>query len=140
LIENVCEAEGQVLEEDVVEEIVDNAGGSARTALVLLDKALSLSPEDQIKGVQQRAEETSEAIELCRALMKNTSWVRVAKILKNLKGDPESIRYAVMGYANSVLMKKANDRARDILVAFEHNFYDSKKFGLTLACYEVIND
>ena len=63
----------------------------------------------------------------------------MAKILQNLKGEPESIRWAVIGYARSVLIKAKNHQAYVIICAFENHFFDSKKAGLARACYEAVH-
>jgi len=138
LVQRTCKREKVQISEDVMEEIVSSAQGSARTALVLLDKILNLSEDEQLEAVKQRAVEENEAIELCRALIKKQSWKDVAKILKNLKGEPEKIRYAVLGYARAVLLNKKDNQAYNVITAFRENFYDSKEAGLVGACYEAI--
>lgn len=139
LVSKVVRREKAEVSEEVTEEIVSAAQGSARTALVLLDKALNLSPEQRVEAVQQKLAEDNEAIELCRALIRKDTWNKVAGILRNLKGDPESIRYAVMGYARAVLLKKKDLQAYNIICAFENNFYDSKAAGLVRASFEAIH-
>jgi len=138
LLKKVTRREDFKLTEDVREELIDHAGGSARMALVLLDKIINLPEEERVDAIQRKAEEQKEAIELCRALIKNPNWGKVSKILKNLKGEPESIRWAVLGYARSVILGGKNEQAYLILRAFEDNFYDSKNAGLARACYEVV--
>jgi len=138
LIQRVLRREKKDVEESVVDEIVNSCEGSARSALVMLDKVLNLPPEQREEAIQQVKAEESEGIELCRALIKKADWAIVGKILQNLKGEPESIRYSVLMYARSVLLKKKNIQAYNIICAFENNFYDSKKAGLARACFEAI--
>ena len=126
------------LSEEVLDEIVNASQGTARTALVLLDKISNLSEEERLKAIQDKIADENEAIELCRALMKKESWSKIAGILKNLKGEPESIRYAVMMYARAVLLNKSDYQAYLIIDAFKDNFYDSKSAGIIYACYECI--
>ena len=126
------------LSKEVLDEIVDASQGTPRTALVLLDKISNLSGEDQIKSIQDKIAEDNEAIELCRMLIKKESWSKVTNVLKNLKGDPESIRYSVMMYARAVLLNKSDYQAYLIITCFQDNFYDSKSAGLLRACYECI--
>jgi hypothetical protein len=114
--------------------------GSARTALVLLDKASNLSEKEALKQIELQAAKENEAIELCRALMKGKgNWKAVAGILKNLKGEPEQTRWAVLGYSKAVLLNSGNYQAYKIITCFENNFYDSKECGLVRASYEAIH-
>jgi len=139
LVKRVCNREQVTLEEDTLEEIVSSAQGSARTALVLLDKTLNLEEGDRVAAVQQHLAEENEAIDLCRALMdKKKDWRKVTKVLRNLKADPEKTRWAVMGYAKAILLKTKSVQAYTVLCAFENHFYDSKANGLVRACFEVV--
>ena len=138
LVRRVQSREEIEISEDALQDLIDFAGGSARTCLVLLDKIANLPPDEQAEALAVKAEEENEAIELCRALIQRASWPEVAKILKGLQGEPESIRWAVLGYARAVLLNKRNDQAYNVICAFESHFYDSKQAGLTRACYEAI--
>lgn len=122
-----------------VEALVQGAQGSARMGLVLLDKVHHLPPKERAKAIAAKAEEEKEAIELCRALIKKKPWPEVAAILRNLKGEPESIRWAVLGYARSVLLGQKNTRAYTVILAFENDFYSSKEAGLARAAFEAIH-
>ena len=138
LVNKICKRENVQISEDIREDIVIGAQGSARTALVLLDKILNLKPEEQTEAIQQKLAEENEAIDLCRALFAKKSWEQITAILKNLKGDPEQVRYAVLGYARSVLLGHKDPMAYKIICAFENNFYDSKNAGLIRACFEAV--
>ncbi len=138
LVLRVCKREKIELSGDMIDELVGSAEGSARTALVLLDKISNLDEKMQMKAMEQKLVEDNEAIDLCRLLIKKESWKKVTKVLQNLKGDPESIRWAVMGYARSVLMKASDPQAFAVLDCFKEPFYDSKANGLMAACYEAI--
>jgi len=138
LLRRVVKKEGVEVPEELLDSIVDNAQGSARFALVLLEKALSLDPTDRVAAVKAASVAQHEAIELCRMLLRKEGWQKVCATLRNLQDDPESVRWAVLGYANAILTKKKDHQAYVVLCAFENNFYDSKKAGLTRACYESI--
>jgi len=140
LAKRVCKKEKIKITEDVFEDVLDFSGGSARLLLVQLDLLRNVAQKDQQSALSNRIAEDQEAIELCRALMKRASWKHVAGILKNLKGDPEQIRYCVLGYAKSVLLNspKPDPQAFFIIQSFENAFYDSKEAGLVAACYEII--
>lgn len=137
LVARVAKKEGIELAADIAQDLIDNSGGSARTALVLLEKMAALAPEERAAGLAAAAEEESEAIALCRALIQKAPWAKVAGILKGLKAEPESVRWAVLGYARSVLLGKPDLQAYHVITCFEQNFYDSKDAGLIRACFEA---
>ena len=138
LIGRTARRERIEISERVMNEIVEYSQGSARTALVLLDKISNLEESERIRAIEQKLEEENEAIELCRALIKKKPWGTITSILKNLKGEPESIRWAVLGYARVVLLKSKNPQAYSTICAFENHFFDSKEAGLIRACFEAV--
>lgn len=138
LLKRVAKKEGLELTDDTLSAITENADGSARLSLVLLDKVRNLPEESREKAIKVLREEQTEAIELCRALIKKEPWAKVGKILKGMKGDPESTRWAVLGYARSVLLNTKNSQAYLVICAFENPFFDSKEAGLARASYEAI--
>lgn len=141
LVERVARKEGLKISAKIVDDLVASAQGSARTLLVLLEKIAHLSEDQQAKAIADKLAEENEAIELCRALIAKKPWRTVTSILQNLKGEPEEIRWAVLGYAKSVMLKSDQQGAyQAYLVAdcFRDNFYDSKHAGLVLACYTAI--
>ena len=87
---------------------------------------------------------TSEikAFQIAQALHNpRTRWPDMLKILKGLENeDVEQIRWMILGYAKSIMLKGGNltPRAFVVLQSFRDNFYDSKYAGLVAACYEVI--
>lgn len=143
VIQRVVDKEQMTLTEDVMAEIVEAAEGSARKALVILEQVGHLEGEaDQIKAVQATSINKDQAIELARALINPTvRWAEVASLLKELKDEPEGIRYLVLGYARSVMLGggKLAPRAFAIIDVFSSNFYDSKAAGLAAACWEVVH-
>jgi len=138
LISRISKREEIDITDDTMESIIDAAAGSARNALVVLDKITNL-PEDQREKAISQLEDSKEGIELCRALYKRASWSKISKLIKEIKSDPESLRWAILGYAKSILLNKGDSHAYQIIVCFENNFYDSKEAGLVRACYEVLH-
>lgn len=139
LLDRVLKKEEVDLKEDLLEMIIDASAGSARKALVILDSVLNLPEEEREAAIKNDPEE-KEVIELCRALIKGESWSRIASLLKKIKAEPEAVRYFVLGYARTCLLRAKNARAAAIIDAFSCNFYDSKESGLALACYEVVEN
>lgn len=139
LLKGVIKKEGIDISDEAKEEIISLAGGSARTALVLLDKIANLDESEQAEAVKIAVEAERETIELCRALYQRADWRKICSLLENITAEPEAIRYAVLGYATSILLKKKDGHAYHMITCFEDHFYDSKKAGVVRACYEVIN-
>lgn len=150
VLRRVCEKEGLEISEDVVDEIIQAAEGSARKALVILEQVSHAKGEDaQLKAIQTTTFNKDGAIELARLLVFGKGgWLDVAKVLRSLGDqDAEGIRYCVLGYARSVLIGKEDkapnmklaERAFLVIDVFSRNFYDSKQAGLAGACWEVMN-
>lgn len=141
LVTSIAEAEEIEISEEVMDKIVEVADGSARKALVLLDQIQDTeNEEDQLNRIES-VNDQKAAIDLCRALMNpKTRWADISPILKNIEGEPESIRRGVLGYCQAVLLGKGNhQRAYFIANAFRENVYDSGKPGLVLQAYEALN-
>jgi DNA polymerase III gamma/tau subunit len=147
LINRVIKAEELKLTPEVVDEIVSAAEGSARKALVILDQVGQLdSSKEQMAAVSKSAITKGQAIELARALFNpKAEWFQIANLLRDLKDEPEQIRYLILGYAKSCLLGRAGERtmpyhanrAFEIIDIFARNFYDSKHAGLAAACFEA---
>ena len=142
VVRSVLEKEGKELSGDVVDKIVDVADGSARKALVLLHQIIDIESEEEQIEIVQKSESKKQAIDLCRLLLRGAKWTEVAELLKQIEEEPETIRHMVLGYANSVVLGggKMAKRGAAMLDAFRDHFYDSKKAGLTLACWTLYGE
>lgn len=140
LLRRVCKLEtGEVLDGELLDKIVQESVGHPRNALQILEQVLITEPENRMAVIEKAAEEQTQSIELCRALLGNSSWKKVSAILDGLKGqDAESIRRHVLGYAQSVLLKTDNPVAGLVLEEFMEPFYNSLFPGLVYACYCVV--
>lgn len=140
IVLQVAEKEGKKFSEEVIEKIVEGADGSARQALVSLHQILNIEDEDEQLANISSVQADREAIEIARALINpKTDWSAMAKILREVQEEPESIRYLVLAYVSKILVSGRKDpRCKLILDRFSYNFYDTKKAGLIGACYEVI--
>jgi len=138
----VCGKEGIKISHTVIEKIAEYAGGAAREALQILDKVYQLDGEkNQLKAIE-KSSTTTATIEIARKLMNpKTKWREIAPILKELENeDAENIRWMILGYGKSVLLKSDNARAFRMIEAFRDNFYDSKWAGVVSACYEILQE
>jgi len=149
LLKRVSREEGIELDEEVSEEIVDYAQGSARLALVALQAVSKLDKAQALRylrtGAPELEIEDEEVLRLCQSLTRRDgTWGDVVEALKEVfKKDKaaswEAIRYQVLGYANAILLQgKLNDRVALVLECFSRPFYDADKAGLTLACYQAV--
>lgn len=139
LLSRVNTKEQLGVSEKHLDEIAGVCAGQSRDMLVTLEKVAKL-PEEKRSPAIVSASESAEVIELCRALIAKKPWQSVAKILKGMvEDDPEKIRWAVLGYANAVLLNSGKEQAYYVVQAFQNPFYTSKKAGLSAACYLAIN-
>ena len=138
LVTRVIKRSTLKVSEEAQEMILDSCQGSARMALVILDKISHLDEKEQVEAIAEKVAEETVAIDLCRILLNKGDWKKVTKILQNLKVEPESVRWAVMGYARAILLKRPDPQAFLVLACFKDNFYDSKANGLIAACYDSI--
>lgn len=139
LLRRVCREESASIEKEVYEQIIQDSLGHPRNALVILDQVLRVPVEKQLEAAQQTAAQTSQAIELCRALIGNQSWKTISVILTGLKDqDPEGIRRVVLGYCQAILLKSENDKAAQVMEQFVEPFYNTLFPGLVFACYSVV--
>lgn len=131
------------VDKEVLEEITRECEGSARNAIVLLEKVLHIEDKEQaLKIVCEGIEkESKEIIELCRLMLKReSSWKDIVTILKEVENkDVESIRYMILGYMSKVLLNNGSRKAAVIIESFLDPFYESKKAGLVYACYQAIH-
>jgi len=121
-----------------------NCGSSARTALVQLDAIWDLPDEvAMMSALKSMTVDEEKVVKLAKLLLNGASWSVVGAALKDVTGEPESIRYGLLGYAaagaTGWLMNNPAGlkRCGAILCACEKNWYDSKRNGLVIACMQV---
>jgi DNA polymerase-3 subunit gamma/tau len=141
LLTDIAGKEDFSLSDEVRDKIIEGAEGSPRKGLVLLNSIMGVEGEDNQLEVIEKAGAKEEGIALCRALLKDTPWQGVVKILKGLEEEPESIRRMVLGYASTVMMGSPKVAAKAYLIfdSFRESFFYTGKAGLIGACYEVVN-
>lgn len=138
LLKRTARSEGVKLDGEIYDQIIQDSFGLPRNALQILEQVLSVEDEQRLEVARKAAEEQSESIQLCRALLKGGNWKTVREILNGLKDqDPEGIRRHVMGYAQSVLLGGEDNRAGLVLEEFLEPFYNTGFPGLVYACYAI---
>jgi DNA polymerase III gamma/tau subunit len=121
LLEWVVESEEKNVAEEVIEKIIEVAEGTPRNALKLLDSVLDIKKTSKALELIVPAAELPETIELCRILIRceKGMWSKVAKILREIKVEPEKIRLAVLGYLTSVMIKDVKKAPMIFMMADE---------------------
>lgn len=145
LLQSIAEQEGDAeFPTEVFDAIADASDGVPRDAVKMLDMVWEMDDIDEmIEAVKQDIPDESGVKELCRALMedaKHKKWKDIAELIKGLKEEPESVRRAILGYYNSVMLNTAEPdyRAAQIAECFESNYYDNGRTGLTLSCMQAV--
>lgn len=140
LIRDVVEKEEKSLSDSVVCKIAEVAAGSARQALTILHRILSLSTEEeQLNAIEDKTVQKT-AVDIFKALLwGKTTWGQLAETIKAIAEDCEKVRRAVLTVACNELLKANNNRERAyaVLCAFESPFYVGKP-DLARACYDVL--
>lgn len=143
LISAIITKEKIKVSEEVMDRVIETADGSARKALVLLESVIRIEGEEEQLEAVHASDSRRQAIDLCRALMNPTvTWPEVAKILREVQEEAETIRHIMLGYMSSVMLKggKGLDRAHQIILGFEMDFFSSRKAGLIAACYQIVRN
>lgn len=144
VVSRVLKAEGRKVGVEVVDEVVNQADGSVRKALVLLEQALALEDDDERLALLQTAEETrTTAFELTKALIwENVKWPQIAKMIASMEDTNwEGIRHLILTNATNTLLKggKGGDKAFAVIQACRDAWYDCGRAGLVASCYEVLH-
>lgn len=127
--------------EDVVNKIVEVAEGSARKALVLLHAVMGLETQEQQLEAILSSDAKRQAYELARALLNpRTKWYDIAKIVKGIEEEPETVRRIILSYVSNVALGGKNlNRAMAILNAFRDHWFDCGRAGILIACHDVLS-
>lgn len=139
-LKHILEKEQKTLPPKVLKRIVQSSNGSPRTALVLLDSIIDLESEDLMLDLLESAvvnDASTSVRDLCQALLECAGWDKLRGILKNLDGDPEQLRRAILGYMSSVLLNSENQWAALVLDEFSKPYTYVGKAGLIRDCYNV---
>jgi DNA polymerase III subunit gamma/tau len=149
LVEHVLTEEEIELEEEVVEAVVNAAEGSARHALVLLNKVIVLEDVDKQLACITRPTEESQAFQIAKELfyIKKPSWKSIAKCLKNMKDTGETGRQIMLAFAYNVLTNEKSNpamlaKAQFLTECFRDPIYDAGKAGHAIfgaICHEILS-
>jgi DNA polymerase III gamma/tau subunit len=139
LLRHIAKAEEAEVVREAFDQIVTDSQGYPRTALQILDQVIVTPPEKQLEVAKRAAETLSKTIELCRALLNNQGWKKVANILTGLKDeDPEVVRRAVLGYCSAVLLKTDNMVAASVMEQMVESIFYTGWPGLVFNIYSAV--
>jgi len=138
-LKGIAGQEDKKVPDEVLKQIALDSLGSPGVALAVLEKILDLPVDKMLKAARQATEQQNEAIALARILFKKPRWPEVAKLIKTIEGEPESLRRLILAYCTSVLLGNDNPQAYVVMDAFKSPFFDDAKAKLVMACYEVVN-
>jgi DNA polymerase-3 subunit gamma/tau len=140
LLRQVVRKEGDEIEKQIYDQIIETAQGHPRNALQILEQVLKVPAEERLEISKRQIDNQAEIIELCRALLNASKWSVVKEIITKLKDqEAETIRRVVLGYMQAVLLKGENNQAAFIIENFWEPTYDVGFPYITYACYSVIN-
>ena len=142
LIEDVLYSEDiKDFQKDVIMKIANNCWGSAGQALSLLDSVIDMTDFDQmIEAIENLTLSEKTVIQLCTILIDNritgaTKWGQLRKMIPNVVGDPETIRYAISTYLEKVILNRGmSPGLLSIASLFTDSFMYTGRLGLVLAC------
>ena len=143
IVSHVLAEEKLDVSNKIVKRIIEVADGSARKALVLLHQILDLeSEEDRLGAIHATDAIRKTTDKISKALMNpSTTWKEMAELLEHVTDDDvETLRYGLLGYATSALVKGWGipGRAFQIIQCCRDDWFYCRKAGLVSACYEVI--
>ena len=127
----------KTVEMDILKAITEHGEGSPRRALVLLEQVMEAETMGDAMAIISSESVSPEVIDLCRALVNKAPWKDVATLLKGVREESEGVRRAILGYANSTLLRSGMARAFEIIDVFKESLFASGKPGLTAMCYEI---
>jgi len=127
----------------ILNKIADSCWGSPGQALSLLDSVIDMETEEAaLQAIENLVVGEATIAELVNTLLdkrlsQENKWEQVRKLIPKLTGDPESIRYAICGYLDKIILNKERDVNRIIqtAVCFTESFMYTGRIGLTVACH-----
>lgn len=140
LLKEVSRKEEVEMDSDVLKLIAKRSDGSARKALVYLEQVLGIKDAEEAKQIIKDTT-TSEvnAKNICKILLEvgqlRQKWSQMAPLLRSVTGDPESLRYAILGYLGAVMLSKPSDRLAEMIMVFTDSWMYSKRAGMISSMY-----
>ncbi len=124
----------------ILKRIADVSFGSPGMALKYLDQVIDMTDEKEaVDVIEATTFSETQVVDICRLLLDTklgNKWQLMQPLIKNIKGQPEQIRRAILGYFDKVMLgDNFADRIADIMLCFMDNYYDTGRSGLILSCF-----
>ncbi len=128
--------------DETLAEIARLCGGSLRQALVMLDQVSEVPDDEAIEVLSEFAGGEIQVKALCRALVQGAKWKQLQVILKGITADGETIRLAVLGYFETVMLNEPD--LTNIAPVVRHltapGMLYPTRAAITLACYDILKE
>ena len=142
LLKEILEAEEvSDFPDTILKKIATSCWCSPGQALSLLQAVIDMEDEeDAVEVIENQVTSEEKVMKLCGILIDdrlscNNKWSEIKKMLPNISGDAESIRYAICGYFNTVILgRQINLRLLETASCFTDSFMYTGRVGLTIAC------
>jgi len=130
------------IKKSILRKVASVADGCPRQALVILDNIYAMTNEEEILELIETYSEigellTASTLELCRAFLEQSKWNDVRKILNNIEGEPENIRYGILAYMTKVLLGGDDPMAAAVIEQCRTSYMYTKKAGLVYDSYMI---
>lgn len=147
LVVDVAAKEKIKLTPDVIDKLIECAGGSARQILNDLEKIAPLADEDSRVQALMPVAATATAMVIVNCLIPfnpkaRPTWAEAAKAIMGTEEDLEKVRQIVLSCAAGQLAKTQSNghiaaRAYLTILAFADPFFHSRKAGMLAAAWQV---
>lgn len=144
LLRRVLEAEKKELSGAVIEKIIQHSYGSARRALVILNKAFEQKTEDEQLAAVQKGDVRVKAENICQVLTNlKSTWKQVCRVCNQVENsEAEQVRLQLLGYARKILLsgnEKIGGRAFLIIDELREPVFNSGAAGIAAAAWTVFH-
>ena len=140
LVKGIANKEKVDFPPKIYSELSRVANGSPRDAIKRLDAIIDIpTDEEALKAISEGIVGEADTIDICRELISNdgvtTKWKIISDIVKKVDPEPESLRLAILGYLNVVLLNNPADKIANLIELFSESTYSSGKAGMSLMLY-----
>ncbi len=147
IISDVLGKENRTIEESVIDKVIAGSDGSARQALMLLEKCLAVTTTEEMVsaiGTYCDLSESGGYHPFWKALFhrKDSTWEEVVSEFDKLTDSPEKIRRVTLAAFATLLKRGGYGRLTPSVIAdlmrfYVYNLDDCGKDGLVLALYDT---
>lgn len=138
LLDWICSEEKIIISDKVKWAIIKECDGIPREMVCALGMVREMTNDDAAISIIATADKNPQTMELCQLLLAEDNWDKTRILLKDMPGEPEKIKRAIMGYMYKVILGGTNNRAADILDwCMSPQFAFVQKEGLALLCYKI---